>query len=114
MPTGIRGDWQVTNPRTRIETHNEFLARTLQGSGYSRQPARETEKLVNEILNPPVRGKVRRARTDRDVARLEEELSAELGTTVQIRQGRKGSGMLVIRYISHEHLDSLLTRLTRK
>jgi len=75
---------------------------------------RETEKLVNELLNPSVRGKVRRARTDRDVARLEEELSEELGTTVEIRQGRKGSGMLVIRYISHEHLDSLLTRLKRK
>jgi ParB family chromosome partitioning protein len=75
---------------------------------------RETEKLVNDILNPPVRGKTRRARTDRDVARLEEELSEELGTTVEIRQGRKGSGKLVIRYISHEHLDSLVKRLKRK
>jgi ParB family chromosome partitioning protein len=75
---------------------------------------RETEKLVNDILNPPVRGKARRARTDRDVARLQEEVSEELGTTVEIRQGRKGSGMLVIRYASHEHLDSLLMRLKRK
>jgi ParB family chromosome partitioning protein len=75
---------------------------------------RETEKLVNDILNPPVRGKARRARTDRDVARLEEELSEELGTTVEIRQGRKGSGKLVIRYVSHEHLDSLLIRLKSK
>ena len=75
---------------------------------------RETEKLVNDILNPPVRGKARRARTDRDVTRLEEELSEELGTTVEIRQGRKGSGKLVIRYVSHEHLDSLLIRLKSK
>ena len=75
---------------------------------------RETEKLVNEILNPAVRGKVRRARRDRDVARLEEELSEDLGTACEIRQGRKGSGMLVIRYISHEHLESLLVRLRRK
>ena len=75
---------------------------------------RDTEKLVNEILNPPVRGKLRRARADRDVARLEEELSEELGTTVEIRQGRKGSGTLVIRYVGHEHLDSLLIRLKRK
>jgi len=75
---------------------------------------RETEKLVNDFLNPPVRGKARRARTDRDVARLEEDLSEELGTTVEIRQARKGSGKLVIRYINHEHLDSLLKRLKSK
>jgi len=87
------------------------VAKRVAGRGLS---VRETEKLVNEILNPPVRGKLRRARADRDVARLEEELSEELGTTVEIRQGRKGSGTLVIRYISHEHLDSLLIRLKRK
>ena len=87
------------------------VAKRVAGRGLS---VRDTEKLVNEILNPPVRGKLRRARADRDVARLEEELSEELGTTVEIRQGRKGSGTLVIRYISHEHLDSLLIRLKRK
>ena len=87
------------------------VAKQVAGRGLS---VRETEKLVNEILNPAVRGKLRRARADRDVARLEEELSEELGTTVEIRQGRKGSGTLVIRYISHEHLDSLLVRLKRK
>ena len=75
---------------------------------------RETERLVSVILKPQVRGKVRHSRTDRDVARLEEELSEDLGTTVQIREGRRGSGMLVIRYVSHEHLDSLLMRLKRK
>ena len=75
---------------------------------------RETEKLINEILNPPIHGKLRRARGDRDVARLQEELSEDLGTTVEIRQGRKGAGMLVIRYVSHEHLDSLLMRFRRK
>jgi len=74
---------------------------------------RETETLVNDLLNPPVKGKARRAQVDRDVARLEEQLSEELGTTVQIRQGRKGSGKLVISYTSHEHLDSLLERIKR-
>ncbi len=74
---------------------------------------RETEKLVNDLLTPPVRTKARRAPADRDVARLEEQLSGELGTTVQIRQGRRGSGKLVISYTSHEHLDSLLERIKR-
>jgi len=89
----------------------EEVAKRVADRGMS---VRETEKLVNDVLNPPVRGKARSARTDRDVARLEEELSEELGTTVEIRQARKGSGKLVIRYINHEHLDSLLKRLKSK
>ncbi|OFW20183.1 MAG: chromosome partitioning protein ParB [Acidobacteria bacterium RIFCSPLOWO2_02_FULL_59_13] len=89
----------------------EEVAKRVAEHGLS---VRETEKLVNDILNPRVRGKVRRARTDRDVARLEEDLSEELGTTVEIRQDRKGSGKLVIRYTSNEHLESLLLRLKRQ
>ena len=89
----------------------EEVAKRVADRGMS---VRETEKLVNDVLNPAVRGKARRARTDRDVVRLEEELSEELGTTVEIRQGRKGSGKLVIRYTSNEHLESLLLRLKRQ
>jgi ParB family chromosome partitioning protein len=56
-----------------------------------------------------------RARSDRDVARLEEELSGQLGTTVSIRSGAKpGSGRLVIHYSSLEQLDALLNRLRQK
>jgi ParB family transcriptional regulator, chromosome partitioning protein len=93
-----------------VGRRQEEIAKRVADRGLS---VRETEKLVNDILNPPVRGKARRARTDRDVARLEEELSENLGTTVEIRQGRKGSGRLVIRYTSHEHLDGLIEKLKR-
>ena len=89
----------------------EEVAKRVAERGLS---VRETEKLVNHILKPPARGKAPRARTDRDVARLEEELSEDLGTTVEIRPGRKGSGKLIIRYSGHEHLDSLLMRLKRQ
>jgi ParB family chromosome partitioning protein len=89
----------------------EEVAKRVAERGLS---VRETETLVNNLLRPPVRGKVPRARIDRDVARLGEELSEELGTTVEIHQGRKGSGKLVIRYTSHDHLDSLLMRLKRQ
>src|SRR5207237_712988 len=46
-----------------------------------------------------------------DLARLEEELSERLGTTVQIRAARKGRGQLVLHYSSLEHLEQLLKRL---
>ncbi len=55
-----------------------------------------------------------RARPDRDVARLEEEVSQRLGTTVTIKTGaKKGSGKLVISYRSLDQLDQILARLTR-
>ena len=54
-----------------------------------------------------------KARTGRDVQRLEEEVSEKLGTGVEIKPGKKGGGQIVIRYMSHEHLDDLLAKLTR-
>ena len=46
------------------------------------------------------------------MARLEEELSGKLGTTVNIRPGMKpGTGKLVIHYASLEQLDGLLRKL---
>ena len=73
---------------------------------------RETEALVNRILHPAalqVRkpGKI----TDRDVQRLAEDLSEKLGTTVEIRSGRKGAGKLIVSYSSNEHLGTLIQRL---
>ena len=52
------------------------------------------------------------ARIDRDVARLEEELSGRLGTTVSIRKGSKpGSGRLVIHFSSLDNLEALIRML---
>jgi ParB family chromosome partitioning protein len=69
---------------------------------------REAEALVHKTL----RGASERPRRgDRDLARLEEEISERLGTTVEIRAGKKGSGKLVVHYSSLDHLDELLKRL---
>jgi ParB family chromosome partitioning protein len=73
---------------------------------------RQTEELVNAILHPSSRTK--RKVTDRDIARLEEELSEEVGTTIRIRPGKKGAGTLVVVYSSPGHLDDLLSRFRRK
>jgi len=70
---------------------------------------REAEALVARML----RGNVshQRRKPDRDMARLEEEVSERLGTTVEIRPGRKGSGKLIVHYSSLDHLDQLLRKL---
>ena len=74
---------------------------------------RQTEQLVNAILHPRV-GARRRPAADRDIARLEEELSEEIGTKIEIKPGKKGAGKLVISYSSHDHLDDLLSKFRRR
>ena len=70
---------------------------------------RQAEQLVRRALAQPRRASP--ARRDRDLETLEEELSDRLGTTVTIKPGRKGSGLLSLRYSSLDHLDTLLVKL---
>jgi ParB family transcriptional regulator, chromosome partitioning protein len=74
---------------------------------------RQTEELVNAIVHPAARTK-RKVSTDRDIARLEEELSEEIGTTIQIKPGKRGAGKLVVSYSNPGHLDDLLSRFRRR
>ena len=84
----------------------EDLARRVAERGLS---VRETEKAVQDILNPKPK-KPGKPRTSRDILRFEEELSEKFGTKVEIKPGKKGAGKLVISYASHEHLDDLLSK----
>ena len=85
----------------QIEAANRVAAKRLS--------VRETEALAQQWLRGPA-ARTRR-KVDRDLERLEEEASERLGTTVQIRPARKGSGKVVVHYSSLEHLDSLLKKL---
>jgi ParB family chromosome partitioning protein len=82
------------------------LAREAAAKGLS------VRQVENRVAGLPSRSARGRARPDRDVARLEEEVSQRLGTTVKIRQaGRKGAGRLIVHYASLEHLETLLAKL---
>jgi ParB family transcriptional regulator, chromosome partitioning protein len=85
----------------QVEAANRVASRRLS--------VRDTEGLVQQML----RGPTARARKkiDRDLARLEEEVSERLGTTVEIKTARKGTGKLVLHYSSLEHLEQLLKKL---
>jgi ParB family chromosome partitioning protein len=86
----------------QVEAANRIAARRLS--------VRESEALAARLLRSPAAGR-RRQRSDRDLARLEEDVSQRLGTTVQIRPGRKGSGTIVLHYAGLDHLDQLLKKL---
>ena len=85
----------------QIETGKRIAAKGLS--------VRETEALVQQLLRGG--SAARRKTSDRDLARLEEEVSSRLGTTVEIRAGKKGSGKVLVHYSSLEHLDELLKKL---
>ena len=89
--------------------HQIEAARTVAARGLS---VREAERLVARLLKGPP-GKRSRRVTDRDVLRLQEELSQKLGTKVTVKQGIKGRGSLVIEYASLTQLDAILARLVR-
>jgi ParB family chromosome partitioning protein len=71
---------------------------------------RETEALVQALARGKAGARPRK-KADRDLARLEEELSGSLGTTVEIRPSKKGRGKVLLHYSSLDHLDQLLKRL---
>ncbi len=89
-------------PLKQIELAREAVAKRLS--------VREVEARVGAAMKGAATRP--RPRADRDVARLEEDLSARLGTTVSIRSGAKpGSGRLTIHYSTLDQLDALLRKL---
>jgi ParB family chromosome partitioning protein len=70
---------------------------------------REAERLVQHLLNP--RKKHPAQAVDRDLLRLQEELSDDLGANVAIRSNKKGAGKVTIEFGSLDQLDGLLARL---
>ena len=72
---------------------------------------REAESLVQHLLNPETKAASKAKKPNRDILRLQEELSEAMGTKVSIKPGSKGAGRLIIDYTSHDHLDELIARL---
>ena len=74
---------------------------------------RETEELVNGLVAGDIKTKpqVKTKKLDRDVFRLQESLSSQLGTKVEIKAAKNGSGKLIVVYQSNDHLSGLLEKL---
>lgn len=77
-----------------------------------RLSVRETEKLVQKQTSEPEKEKrAKSEKISRDTQRLQEEVSAQLGASVEIKPGSKGSGKIVIEYTNHDQLEEILVRL---
>ncbi len=84
-------------------------ARMIAARGMS---VRDTERLVGRLIKGASTKRAGRP-ADRDVLRLQEELSQTLGTKVVIKAGRKGRGTVAISYTTLAQLDAILARVMR-
>ena len=82
------------------------LAQRIVQKGLS---VREAERLAQLALKPPKASE--EAKPDRDVLRLQEELSDFLGAKVEIRTNKKGAGKIQIDFGDLDQLEGILQRL---
>jgi ParB family chromosome partitioning protein len=92
---------------TQIQLANQIIAKRLS--------VREAEKLVARAATE-ASPKVKQSEKNhlRDVVRLEETLSDQLGTKVTLKVGTKGRGQLVIDFHGWDHCSSLIEKMQLK
>lgn len=108
----MAGDIEMGHARAILaapKTEQGRLAAEVADKGYS---VRETERRVTRELNPPAHKPAHEK--NRDLVRLEEELSDNLGASVKLAANRNGAGSISIRFTSLDQLDGLLMRLRSK
>jgi len=93
------------------KTQQYDVARQVVKSGLS---VRATEQLVRRMLSGPAdtRKKPTDGHKDKDIQRLEMDMSDRLGAKVRIDHTQKGSGKLVISYNSLDELDGILKHIS--
>jgi len=91
-------------------TRQADAARQVVDQGLS---ARATERLVKKLLAAGSQsgGEKTLPRRDPDLVSLEQDLSDRIGAPVQVQQGQKGKGKLVVSYNSLDELDGILEHI---
>ncbi|MBK7354816.1 ParB/RepB/Spo0J family partition protein [Propionivibrio sp.] len=82
------------------------LAQRIVQKGLS---VRDAERMVQQALKPPKTVETRKP--DRDVLRLQEELSDFLGAQVEIHTNKKGAGKIQIEFGGLDQLEGILQRI---
>jgi ParB family chromosome partitioning protein len=105
-----RGDIDMGHGRALLglEGSNQLeVARIVVGKGLT---VRQTEALVRQWQSQQ-QTSVPATTKNRDIQRLEQKLSEQLGAGVIIQHGGSGKGKMVIRYNSLDELDGILTHI---
>jgi ParB family transcriptional regulator, chromosome partitioning protein len=105
-----RGDLEMGHARSLLtldDNTQREIARHIVAKGLS---VRQTEALVRSYQEQKTKSKIRTT-PSADIRQLEERLSEKLGAGVEIQQGAKGKGKLVICYNSLDELDGILNHI---
>ena len=91
----------------QIQLANQIIAKRLS--------VRDAEALVTRTTKEPINKTAAKAKgISRDVIRLEEALSDQLGTKVTLKVASKGRGQLIIDFHGWDHCSALIEKLNLK
>ncbi len=91
----------------QIQLANQIIAKRLS--------VRDAEALVTQTLKEPTtKTTTKKSTQSRDVTRLEEALSDQLGTKVTLKVASKGRGQLIIDFHGWDHCSALIEKLNLK
>ena len=97
----------AVDPAIQIQLANQIIAKRLS--------VRDAEALVNRTIKEPSnKTALKPTSQSRDVTRLEETLSDQLGTKVSLKVASKGRGQLIIDFHGWDHCSSIIEKLNLK
>ena len=105
----MRGAIDMGHARALLPLSGALQVQLAQRVAQKGLSVRDAERLVQQALKPPK--SVTAEPPDRDVLRLQDELSDVLGAQVQIRANRKGAGKIQIEFGDLDQLEGILQRL---
>ena len=105
----MRGEIDMGHARALLPLSGALQIQLAQRVVQKGLSVRETERLAQQALKPPKEPESRKP--DRDVLRLQEEISDFLGAQVEIRTNKKGAGKIQIEFGNLDQLEGILQRL---
>lgn len=105
------GDLEMGHGRALLGLPKEDQMAAANQVNSKSMSVRQTEAFVRKLLDNPTPKKKASVVKDPNVKQLENELSEKLGASIEINQGAKGKGKLVITYNSLDELDGILSHI---
>ena len=105
------GDLEMGHGRALLGLPSEEQLSAANQVNSKSMSVRQTEAFVRKLLESPQSKKKPSPAKDPNVKQLEEELSEKLGASIEISQGSRGKGKLVISYNSLDELDGILSHI---
>ena len=107
------GDLEMGHARALLSLNPDMQASAasqIVGRGLSvRQTEALVRRLVDEQKNP---SQTTPKKLDPDIKKLQDDLSEQLGSPVQVQHSAKGAGKLVIKYNNLDQLDGIISKIS--